>query len=881
MIGRTLSHYKVLEELSRGGMGVIYRAIDLNLDREVALKLLLPELVADLERRRRFLQEAKAAAALEHPHIAAVHEVDEAEGITFIAMELIRGESLRDIPPGHLSLARSLRLSVEIAEGLAKAHEKGVAHRDLKPANIMVTEDGHAKIIDFGVAKLIEPLGGDTEEAETRVQETAWGRLVGTVGYMSPEQARGRRVDHRTDTFSFGIVLYEMLAGAPPFSGPSDPETLNAIINLAAPPLNLPGETDASRELQRIAHKCLAKDPSDRYQTMKDLAVDLRAVLRAIESGIAVPGMRRPKGKTGQRWVQASAVLLAVASIAGYTMYRLDREADRRPTSGRLRIAVLPFENLGRPEDEYFAAGVTEEITSRLAVVSGLAVISRNSVAQYKDTHKTAQQIGRELDVEYILEGTVRWPPARDGMGRVRVTPQLIRTTDDTHVWADAYDRRIDEIFAVQSDIAERVTRQLDVALLAPEREAMRARPTTNLEAYQAYLQGLHHLHGPDSSLETAARLAIQMLELAVEMDSGFALAYARLAEANSQYYHFGFDRSSERLQKAKSAAGRALELEPGLPEARLALGSYHYYGHKDYTSALRELAVAEKGLPNNREILALTSYILRRQGKPQESLAKLEEAIRLDPASAELFFNQGLTYTWLRHYENAARYYDMSISAAPKQANAYLHKAWNNWLWGKITDARLVLDAAPEKHDPQFVWSRVLQEIYQRRYREALERLAASTEEAYVTQNRFVPRSLARARVQALLGESQLASAAYDEARRFLEKALQEQPEDYRMVSALGIAYAGLGRKADAIRQGKRAVELYPVSLDALFSPSRIEDLALIYALVGEPDAALEEIARLLSMPSLFSAAMLKLDPAWDSLRQHPRYYKILEQHH
>jgi Tol biopolymer transport system component/serine/threonine protein kinase len=319
MIGRTLSHYRVLEELSRGGMGIVYRALDLKLDREVALKVLPPELVADPERKRRFVQEAKAAAKLNHPHIGTVYEIDEAEGVTFIAMELIEGEKLRDVLlQERLPIARSLELATEIAEGLVRAHDKGIAHRDLKPANIMVSEDGHAKIIDFGLAKLVEPLELEGSDIETLTrQETEPGKVMGTVAYMSPEQARGQKVDQRSDIFSFGIVLYEMLAGEPPFKAPSSAELLNAIINASAESLPLSDAGDTSHDLQRVLDKCLTKEPAERYQTVKDLVVDLKAVRRWLESGSVTPVAASVRGGS---WLYAVAGAATVLVLLGLVL---------------------------------------------------------------------------------------------------------------------------------------------------------------------------------------------------------------------------------------------------------------------------------------------------------------------------------------------------------------------------------------------------------------------------------------------------------------------------------------------------------------------------------------------------------------------------------
>ena len=490
MVGRTLSHYTLVSELGRGGMG---SSTAPSMSRS-AVKLRSKSCAAVRHRSRTpgaIPSRGEGHRCARASTIAVVYEVGEADGITFIAMQLIRGESLRDIlQRGTLPAARAVTLAMEAAEGLSSAHDKGIFHRDLTPANIIVTDEGHARIIDFGLAKLVEPLPVAASEAETQ-HRTQVGAVLGTTAYMSPEQARGEPSDHRADVFTLGIVLYEMLSGETPFKRASAIETMNAIINEPDAAGKLVIGSDASTELRRILHKCLAKSPRDRYQTMKDLVVDLRDVRRRLENGAHRPVVSRTATDSPRRWWIAAGIATTV--VAGLTSYALNRSAPATVESRadqRKRIAVLVFQNLGASDDEYFAAGVTEEITSHLAGVSQLAVISRNSVLQYTNSSKTSQEIGRELTVDYILHGTVRWQPGGQGAGRVRVTPQLVRVADDTQIWADSYERQLDEIFTVQADIATRVSQQLGAAVLAAERKSIEAPPTANLEAYKEYLRG-------------------------------------------------------------------------------------------------------------------------------------------------------------------------------------------------------------------------------------------------------------------------------------------------------------------------------------------------------------------------------------------------------
>jgi serine/threonine-protein kinase len=541
-------------------------------------------------------------------------------------------------------------------------------------------------------------------------------------------------------------------------------------------------------------------------------------------------------------------------------------------------LVVLPFGNLGNPEDEYFADGMTEEITSRLAALHGLGVISRSSAIRYKKTDKTTKEIGKELGVDYVLAGTVRWDRSPEGQGRVRVTPQLIRVSDDTNLWSNRYDRVIEDIFAVQSDIAEQVIHQLDITLLEPEQRALKARPTDNLEAYQAYLRGIDYVMKPDMTAEQY-RLAVQMLERAIELDPNFALAFVWLSEALSLLFHLGYDLTEENISKAKAAADRVLELQPELPEGHMALGLYYYNCHKDYDRALEELAIAEKDLPNNSKIPEYIGYIRRRQGNFEEAINNLKKVFELNPQAANLPYELGLTYETLRRYQEAERYHDRSISVAPDQTFAYLLKAHSYRLQGSLEKARATLEEMPKKTDPESIsdwhigW--IWQELFERNYQAALELLSSDFVEYYMGQ-----KALLAGRIYRFMNEPELARSSFDSARIMLEMEAKEHSDNPLAHSRLGIVWAGLGHKEDAIREGKLAVELYPVSKDAYSGPDFVFYLARIYMMVGEYEEALDKIEYLLSIPSsTLSVPLLRLDPRWDPLREHPRFKRLLEE--
>ncbi|MCH7596421.1 MAG: hypothetical protein IID35_07665, partial [Planctomycetes bacterium] len=532
-------------------------------------------------------------------------------------------------------------------------------------------------------------------------------------------------------------------------------------------------------------------------------------------------------------------------------------------------------------EDEYFADGISDEIRSRLAAVRKLGVISRSSAFQYKDTDKTNRQIGAELGVDYLIDGTIRWDKRGGGAGRVRITPELIRISDDMSLWSQPYNRVLEDIFEVQSDIAGQVIKQLKITLLEPERQAIDVKPTENSDAYHAYLRGLDYAGRPDSSKEDLS-FAVQMFKRAVSIDPDFAIAYAELSMVQSLIHHLGYDRTEVRAAKAKSAVERALELQPDLPETHLSLGYYHYYCYREYGRALEALAIAEKGLPNDARILLGVGAIRRRQGRLAEALDNMKRASVLSPIDANLAHNIAQNYSMLRRYPDAERWCDRSISMAPNQVVAYERKALIHWLWhGNVEKGRIVLEEKPRINTPRSIFYWFQQELFERNYQAALDRLASTPGESLEYQFWFIPKSQLAGLVYRLMGESERSREAYETARILLEEEIEKRAEDHRVRSSLGIVYAGLGRKEDAIREGKRGVELFPVSRDALIGPYRVEDLAFIYTLVGDYDAALDRLEYLLSIPSeTMSVPMLRLDPRWDPLRDHPRYKELLRRH-
>jgi serine/threonine protein kinase/tetratricopeptide (TPR) repeat protein len=873
VIGQTVSHYKILEEIGGGGMGVVYKAEDTKLERTVALKFLPPEFTRDKDAKIRFVREARAASALQHHNICTIHEIDEtSDGRIFICMDYYGGETLEEkTARGPLPVGEVIDLVSQVAAGIAEAHAAGMVHRDVKPANIMVTEKGVAKILDFGLAKIT---------GVTKVTQA--GAAMGTVSYMSPEQARGEEADPRSDVWSLGVMVYELLAGEPPFTGEHQAAVMYAIMHEEHEPITRL-RSDMPSGLETLIDKCMAKDREERYQTVVDLLADLgrcerETTVPTTESRSTAPSpARRERVPRQIQWTMLALIAVLVVVIG----YRYLTHSTGLSSGERKMLVVLPFENLGPPEDEYFADGITEEITSRLAALEGLGVISRTSALQYKGVEKTARQIGEELKVDYILEGTVRWALGGEkkeaDQNTVRITPQLIQVSDDTHLWSDQYDHPFRDIFAVQTAIAEQVVRQLDITLSGQERSTLRAKPTENLIAYQLYLRALDHLkysHAPEDDYRNAQRLLAQ----AVVLDPQFALAYAKLSEAHRSLYFFGYDRTEQRLAEAKEAVDRALQLQPELPEARAQLGYYFYQGHLDYDRAFAELSVAAKSRPNDTQLLVDISYIWRRQGLFEEAIASLERASALSPNDPALTTELAYSYGIVRNYDKGIGLLRQSIAVAPTNMFAHVIKALLHWCRnGDLEQARVTLEAMQNRSSSPAVWCWYLQMVYEEHYDEALELLNGFSGEVLVMQEAFIPRDLLIGFLYSYMDSTQNAHRFFESARQLLEKEALDRPEDPRVHSSLGVTYAALGRKEEAIAAGKRGVDLYPVSKDAMLGPRRIVDLVFILAMVGEYDAAMSRIEYLLSIPHYTSVQLMLLDRRLDPLHEHPRFQRLL----
>ncbi len=605
---------------------------------------------------------------------------------------------------------------------------------------------------------------------------------------------------------------------------------------------------------------------------------------RSAEGGSELPPSSAAVGRRSRFSLRGAAfgvvAVLALWGILAGVWFVIGRSPAMPPTPARIKLVVLPFENLGPPADEYFADGITEEITSRLAEIPELGVISRSSAITYKRTDKDLPTIAAELDVDFVLEGTVRWERRGEGQNRVRVTPQLIRVSDDTNVWTERYDAVLSEIFAVQTDIAEQVAQALDVTLLESQRQAFEQAPTANVDAWDYYLQCRDYFSRGTTFEHTT--ITIEMCERAVDLDPTLAQAWAQLGIAHADMYWFYFDRSQARLEMAEAAVNRALDIAPALPEAHLARGWYYYHGRLDYDRALEAFDVARRSRPNDSDLLAAIAYMQRARGAETfgQSLDNLRRAIEYDPRNQTKIVQLGISYFYMRQFAEALRYFDRAMSLAPDVIRPYAWKARLYVSWqGDTAMARLVLDEASRRIDPRVLDTRVWEHWTLLRLLERSEEAALARLRTFELDSAY--RHLAAAELYGLMGRQTDARAEYDSARLILETRVADMPGEPRFRANLGLAYAGLGRADDAVREARRAVEIMPYTENAFHSSEWVLKLAQVHVMLGNYDEAIEQLEFALSVPGPISGHWLRLDPVWNPLRNHPRFPALLDRPH
>jgi serine/threonine protein kinase/tetratricopeptide (TPR) repeat protein len=701
-----LGPYEIIAPLGAGGMGEVYRAKDLRLGREIALKVLPPEMSTSTERLARFEREARAVAGLNHPNIVTLFSVEDDGNVRFLTMELVDGQSLDQVlTPGGLPISRVIELGIGLADALAAAHEKGVVHRDLKPANVVLTKDGRVKVLDFGLAKLTAPDSTDLSQAATLASPlSSEGQAVGTVPYMAPEQVRGESVDARTDLFALGVVLYELTSGTRPFSGATSADIASAILRDAPTPLASLRD-DLPADLERIVGRCLEKNPRERMQSSLDVSNELRRLRRELE--------RSESGPSPQL-------------------------AERRAAS----IAVLPFVNRSASsEDEYFSDGLADELLNVLAKTKGLRVTARTSSFHFKGKDATIAEIGKALDVATVLEGSVR-----KAGNRARISVQLVKVADSSHLWSETYDRTLEDIFAVQDDIAQSVVKELRTTLLGERmdsqigRDAKAAGSTTpahvvDAEAYDFYLRGRHQLNRRG---EVSMHRAIEFFDEALARDPSYALAELGLAEAHGLLGFHEFEPPREAFPRARAAALRTLELRPDLGEAHAVLAYTILHHDRDWAGSEREFLRAIELNPKHAVARLWYVNMLLAAGRFDEALEQGRHALELDPLSIINSLVTGWVHFFERRFDVAYEKMGRALELEPAFFLGHQWRGWALWQMGRLEEAaeHFETGARLAQHPPTVLGYRAIAAAFRGRLdesRELVTRLIGMREERYV----------------------------------------------------------------------------------------------------------------------------------------------------
>jgi TolB-like protein len=866
-----LGDYELLGEIGRGGQGVVFCARQKSLNRIVALKVIGLGQWATKAHLRRFRLEAEAAASLDHPCIVPIYEVGERDGQCYFSMKFVEGGQLDEvIKQTPLSIRQAVELIAKVARTAHYAHEHGILHRDIKPGNILLDGKGEPHLTDFGLARLVE-----SESTVTRTLE-----VLGTPSYMAPEQAAGNniRLTRATDVYGLGAVLYQLLTGHPPFAGGTTYETIKLLLETEprAPRLWNP---KIDRDVSIICLKCLEKDPTRRYPSASALAEDLERWLKH------EPIQARRTGVVGRgkKWLQrnptaAGIAVLSLALVAALGVIVWKTELFRRPA--KASIAVLPFENLSNDkEDAPFADGVQDDLLTKLAKIADLKVISRTSVMGYRDKENT-RQIGGELGVSHVLEGSVRKTGAW-----LHINVQLIDAHTDSHVWAEEYDRDVKDMFAVQSEIAQAVARQLQAKVSATERLAIERLPTVDITAFDLYSRAKNLILVWDySSIDKGSLLqAADMLNHAVTQDPTFLQAYCQLAFVHDVLYHFRLDHTPARLALAEAAIASAFRLRPDAGEAHLARAEHLYLGHRDFERARSELETARQTLPNDARLFELKGYIERRRpgGNQEDALRNLKRAVDLDPRNFFLLQQTAVSCGYLLRYAEEEAILDSALAIEPNNPETKMMRAEVEFDWKADTRPFHQLIGELRAKGPGEIQSVadswLTCALAERDLAASTSALAAlgnngPGNETVTYSPRFMEGLIAR-----MIQDDATARSDFTAARIEQQKLVLAHPDDAGALCVLGLIDAALGRKEEALAEGRRAIELLPVEKDAISGTRIIEALAKIAAWVGDNNLACEQLGRASRLPNRSSYGELKLLPWWDPLRGDPCFEKIV----
>ncbi len=882
LTGNRVGAYVIVRELGHGGMATVYLGAraDGYFEKEVAIKILKPGDGNTAELLDRFRAEREVLASLDHPNIAALFDAGTTtEGLPYFVMEYVPGTPLINyVTERRLPLRQRLELFLKICAAVEVAHRRRVVHRDLKRSNILVTAEGEPKLLDFGIAKLLE---------DNPLALTATGQQRLTPISASPEQARGDEVTRASDIYALGALLYEVLTGKTPHQFDTHRPGLDEVTRVVCEeepilPSLAATETETRHalrgDLDAIIQRAMRKDPAHRYASVEDLEADIRHYLagepvRARPNTVPYRLLRfGGRHKPSRRDLALGAMVLVLALFAGFFIFRYSqtktRQSYREPLAAipAKSIAVLPFDDFAAADGtSYFADGVQDDILTDLAKAEDLKVISRSGVSQYRKGVRDVREIRQNLGVAYVLEGSVR--RLND---RIRVNAQLIDTESDVQVWAEQYDRKLEELFALQSDLSQTVVSQLKGKLSAREKAAIESQPTADVRAYDLYLQA------KEAFLRYEYRTTITLLEQAVARDPKFALAYCLLTNAHIYVYRFEDDMTPERLEKARVAAATALRLAPNLADSHLAQAQYYYNGLRDYEKAQAELASAPPPSPAGRaKFFDLTALTQRRLGHWKEALHDGEKAWELDPHDPYIATGVIQTYLYLRRYSEAEKkageaIKNISIRAAP----FWSLKAESILAQGDPERARAFLkratDLSGEAHSA-LAWAA----FYERDFAEAMREIEVARESTMAPPAHaldLMGGTIARAQ-----GDSEKSRQLFEKVRQQLEASLVKQPNSPMNLIDLAWAYAGLGRAEEALRVAQEAVQLVPIWRDATEGPRYAAMQAQIQAWLGNKEAAIEQLTAVVKLPAGPSYGDLKFNPSWDELRDDPRFALLL----
>jgi serine/threonine protein kinase/tetratricopeptide (TPR) repeat protein len=864
--------YQILEEIGRGGIGVVYRARHRR--RIVALKRILPYHADSRETLVRFRREAETAASLVHPNILPTYEVSEDDDeLPFFSMKFAGGGSLLDaVPALPGEPRRAVALMAKVARAVQYAHGQGILHRDLKPGNILLDGRGEPLVSDFGLAKCLEPTSNLTRTLTT----------VGAPDYVAPEQidpagAGSSKLGPAADVYSLGAILFDLLTGRPPFLGEHALKVIQQASEKPAPKLRtlMPG---LDRDLETICAKCLERDPSARYRSADALAEDLDRWLEG------QPIAARPLSQAAQvwRWTRRNPVIAGMAALLvtlGLVAAVMTWKGGAPNPSATTGIAVLPFESLSDDKDDaIFADGVQDDILTKLASIRDLRVISHTSVMKYRGK-RNIREISKALGVSHILEGTVS---RGHGSTRFHLKAQLIDAGTGALVWSEEFGRDLNDLFAVQSELARKVAQQLRAKISTAENLAVEQPPTTDLIAFDLYNRAKNLLDlRLSSGLKANLLEAVDLLNQAVARDPSFFQAYCQLAYAHEQLYFFGFEHTPTRLALAEAAIERAFHLRPNAGETHFANARNLYRGHLDYSGALAELDVARQTLPNDARIFRMVGYIQRRQGRWQDSTQNLERSGNLDPRNTETLQQIALSYGVLRRYAEEKSVLDRALAIEPNDVSTKVALAAVQFHWK--ADTRSLhqtidsLGAAKAGALSSAADEGLSCALAERDVAAAKNVLNTIGDMPLTDYSVHLDRPIIEGVIARMTRNDDDAHALFADARVQQEKTVQSEPNYGPALCVLGLIDAGLGRREEALREGRRAVELVPVEKDALVGPTMIKYLAMIAAWTGDKDLACEQLAIAIRPPSTVSYGQLKLLPFWDPLRGDPRFEKIV----